>query len=80
MEDFITHFIREPDGAWRCLSFAEVRIPSGRIQVAEGTRFVPGTVFMGMDIVKYLDEEFERLSPERHSSPSLPISSSIYPA
>ena len=71
MQDFITHFERDPDGSWRCVSFAEIRTPGGRIQVTEGTRFMPGTMFMGMDIVKCLDEELDRLSPHRASTISI---------
>ena len=56
MENFVRGFERRPDGSWRCIRFAEVRTALGRIQVAEGTVFVPGTIFMGVDIVKCLEE------------------------
>ena len=55
MRDFIKHFVREPDGAWRCVSFAEITTIMGRIQVSEGTVFRPGTIFMAVDIVKLLE-------------------------
>ena len=60
MQNFIRHFVREPDGSWRCTSFAELRTASGRIQVSAGTRFMPGTIFMGVDIVKLLEDEAAR--------------------
>jgi hypothetical protein len=60
MRDFITHFERESDGSWRCISSAEFRHVQGRIQIAEGTRFVPGTIFMAVDIVELLEQERER--------------------
>ena len=63
MQNFIKHFVRESDGSWRCTSSAELRHILGRIQVAEGTRFVPGTIFMAVDIVRLLEQERERQNP-----------------
>ena len=34
----------------------------GRIQVAEGSRFTPGTVFMSFDVVTMLNEEHDRVN------------------
>ena len=64
MHNFIQNFVREPDGLWRCTSSAEVWHIHGRIQVAEGTRFVPGTIFMAVDIVQLLEQEREH--QDRH--------------
>ena len=61
MKDFIKNFIREPDGAWTCISNSEITTVMGRIQVAEGTRFTPGTIFMAVDIVRLLEDEAERM-------------------
>ena len=61
MRDFINHFVRESGGTWKCVSPTETATVMGRIQVAEGSRFTPGTVFMGCDIVGLLEEEHERL-------------------
>ena len=41
VKDFIKHFEREQNGAWLCVSHAEYSTIMGRIQVAEGTRFMP---------------------------------------
>jgi hypothetical protein len=30
--------------------------PTGRVQVTEGSRFYPGTVFMGFDLARWLDD------------------------
>jgi hypothetical protein len=38
---------------------ATLNLPSGRIQVAPGTRFTRGTDFMGVDLAKLLDEFHE---------------------
>jgi hypothetical protein len=83
MKDFIKHFRRERDGAWTCISHAEIRHVLGRIQVAEGARFTPGTIFMAVDIVKLLEQEFHGLngatrpiSVERQAAESIPYLSS----
>lgn len=57
MRDFIKSFEKDSDGAWRCREPAEVTLPSGRIQVSPGSRFVRGTRFMGIDLAQLLDEE-----------------------
>jgi hypothetical protein len=60
MRHFIKHFVRESDGSWRCVDSATLEMPSGRIQVAAGARFTPGTSFMGYDLARMLDEELEQ--------------------
>ena len=61
MTNLLEHFVREPDGSWTCISNAEITTVMGRIQVAEGTLFMPGTIFMAVDIVQLLEEEAERV-------------------
>lgn len=61
MENFIKGFRREADGSWVCVAFTELRTVMGRIQVTEGARFTPGTIFMAMDICRLLDETQEAL-------------------
>ena len=63
MQDFIKHFVRDADGSWQCLERAELSTKMGRIQVTAGSRFSPGTTFMGVDLAKWLDEEFARVRP-----------------
>ena len=55
MKDLDKDFRRDKDGAWVCVNPTELVLPSGRIQVAVGTRFTPGTRFMGVDIVRLLE-------------------------
>jgi hypothetical protein len=50
-------FVRNPDGSWTCIAGTTVIHPRGRMQVAEGSRFYPGTEFMGVDIVALLEED-----------------------
>jgi hypothetical protein len=58
LKDFIKNFEREPGGAWNCVTPAEITTIMGRIRVAPGTRFTPGTVFMAVDIVRLLEESY----------------------
>jgi hypothetical protein len=48
-------FIREADGVWVCIEPAELPLPSGRVQVTVGTRFVRGARFMGADVAEFLE-------------------------
>ena len=63
MQNFYRSFVRERDGAWLCTEAAELQLPSGRIQVAVGTRFTRGTRFMGIDVARLLEEHDERIRP-----------------
>ena len=60
MEEMIKHFLRIEPGKWTCVRSAEFQSPGGRIQVAVGTTFTRGTMFMGYDIVQALDEHYEQ--------------------
>jgi hypothetical protein len=54
---FARHFERQADGSWLCTSAAELVTPRGRLDVTAGSRFAPGTSFMGVDIVAWLEAE-----------------------
>ncbi len=60
MKHFIKNFVRDAPGVWTCLSRATLDLPSGRIQVAPGTRVTRGTLFMGVELAKLLDEMYEK--------------------
>ena len=68
MRELIKHFSRGNDGAWTCVSSCEFDGPTGRIQVTAGSRFMPGTIFMGFDLVRWMIEH-----EENHGS-TVPIS------
>jgi hypothetical protein len=59
MHNFIKGFARDGDGAWLCVEPVELNLPSGRIQVTAGTRFMRGADFMGVDVARLLDEALE---------------------
>ena len=62
MQNFIMSFVREPGGIWVCVAPAELETVKGRrVKVPPGTRFAPGTSFMGVDVVERLEGELSRL-------------------
>jgi hypothetical protein len=72
MKNFIRHFVRLPAGMWTCVSSVDLQTAQGRVQVASGTHFGPGTLFMGIDVVAMLEDEVRR----RNSHAGPPISQS----
>ena len=69
------HFLRIEPGKWTCVRSGEFQSPTGRIQVAVGTTFTRGTVFMGYDIAQALDEHYE--STRMYRSPPAATSSAL---
>ena len=67
MQEFIKCFTRDSSGAWTCISKADFKGPNGRIQVAVGSRFTPGTIFMGVDLAHWFDQELRRDGAMRSS-------------
>ena len=72
MHQFIKHFVREAPGVWTCIEAADLLLPQGRVQVTAGTRFTPGSKFMGVELARLLEEQYEldrrhggRLSPDQ---------------
>jgi hypothetical protein len=68
-------FFKHPDGSWTCIAPARLNHPKGRIEVTQGTTFAPGTMFMGVDICAWLDEDARRAEkdvamPSDHRLPS----------
>ena len=60
MDDFIQHFVRLERGTWTCVRPAEFQGPNGRIQVTRGSTFITGSVFMGVDLARWLDEQYDK--------------------
>ena len=60
MKNFIKQFTRRTDGVWPCVSAADLETLQGRVQVTPGTRFAPGTLFMGIDLVGMLEDELRK--------------------
>ena len=55
--DVTSAFWRNQDGSWICIDPVTIKHPKGRIQVTPGTMLMPGCVFMGVDVAKWLDEQ-----------------------
>lgn len=51
-------FQRNADGSWTCVKPATLEGPNGRIQVSEGATYRRGMLFMGVELAKWLDEQF----------------------
>ena len=54
--EFLAAFCKNPDGSWTCKRAAELQTVRGRIEVAAGSTFYPGTTFMGFDLPGWLDK------------------------
>ena len=65
MKNVLKAFRRDLDGSWTCIAPADFDGPNGRIQVAPGARFTRGTVFMGVELVSWLDEQVGNLDDAR---------------
>ena len=50
-------FTRNPDGSWTCIAPVRIEHPRGRIEVTRGARIAPGTMFMGVDLAAWLEEQ-----------------------
>ena len=61
MQNFIKAFVRDLDRVWVCVAPAELETVKGRVQVTPGTRFAPGTLFMGIELIGMLEDELNRL-------------------
>ena len=59
-QTFIEHFLRDNEGAWLCVRPAEIDLPAGRVQITPGTRVRPGSTYMGIDLARLLEEQYER--------------------
>ena len=59
-EQIRRHFRRDADGAWRCVEGVTVTHPSGRIEIAVGTRLERGQRFMGVDLAAWIEEQLAR--------------------
>ena len=65
MNTFIKNFRRLERGLWECDTAGEFYLVSGRIQITRGSRFARGTTFMGIDLARLLDEEYEKTQSTR---------------
>ena len=68
-DSFASNFCRHRDGSWTCISPATFEVQSGRIQVAAGSRFYPGTILMGFDIAEWLEARYVDASLACDESP-----------
>ena len=60
MHNFIKHFMREGRGVWVCVEPGTLDLPSGHIQVTAGSCFIRGTIVMGVELAKLLEDQFQK--------------------
>jgi len=53
-------FWRNEDGSWICIDPVTLDHPNGRIPLTPGTILVPGTIFMGADLARWLEDRVGR--------------------
>ena len=51
-------FEKNEDGNWRCLKACTIDVENKTIVFTEGMEFEKGTQFMGIDVTKWLDENY----------------------
>ena len=59
MNEFLKAFHRNDDGSWTCVAAARYQSAEGRIEVAPGTTFTKGTVFLGVEIASWLEQQLK---------------------
>ena len=52
---FSRAFSKSDDGSWTCKEAATLCTPADRIQITTGSRFYPGSTFMGFDLAEWLE-------------------------
>ncbi len=58
MEKLGKAFQRNADGSWTCVQATTLDGPNGRMQVPEGSTYRRGALFMGVELARWLDEQF----------------------
>lgn len=66
MTNFLKGFRRNDDGSWTCVAKASYSGHDGTIQVTPGTTFAPGTTFLGVDLVGWLEMLDRQANAPRH--------------
>jgi hypothetical protein len=66
--EFLNRFQRSPNGIWACTKPINVNGPNGLVIIGQGARFGPGTLFLGLDLAKELDQMAAKhgLAPKPH--------------
>ena len=61
-------FRRNADGSWTCVEATTLDGPTGRMQVPEGSTYRRGTLFMGVELAKWLDQQLgvEKRGPDEN--------------
>ena len=53
--EFVSRFQREPTGSWTCTKPLKIDGPNGPLFITQGQSFIPGALFLGIELAKELD-------------------------
>jgi hypothetical protein len=62
--EFLNRFRRSPNGVWACTKPINVNGPNGLVVIDQGRRFGPGTLFMGLELARELDQMAAKQGPK----------------
>ena len=62
--EFLNRFRRSPNGVWACTKPINVNGPNGPVVIDQGRRFGPGTLFMGLELARELDQMAAKQGPK----------------
>jgi hypothetical protein len=62
--EFLNRFRRSPNGVWACTKPINVNSPNGLVVIDQGRRFGPGTLFMGLELARELDQMAAKQGPK----------------
>jgi hypothetical protein len=66
--EFLNRFQRQPNGVWACTKPIKIDCPKGPIFISQGASFGPGSLFMGVEIAKELDQMASTHRPSPQSA------------
>ena len=61
--EFLNRFRRSPNGVWACTKPINVNGPN-LVVIDQGRRFGPGTLFMGLELARELDQMAAKQGPK----------------
>ena len=59
--ELLSHFQRQPNGAWACVKPTQISGPNGSVSIGPGASFGRGVQFMGINLAEELDAAAARL-------------------
>jgi hypothetical protein len=54
--DICSAFRKNADGSWTCIKPVTLQGPNGKVGIGAGASFARGSLFMGLDVAAWLDQ------------------------